>query len=173
MLIAHLVPGYFAAATLEPDPEWSITQRRLLWTVALGSTVIPDTDVIYNVVFRGFVNHSVLWTHSLFVYVGIGLLWWILRRADRWSYWRAIVGLVAVGGLSHLALDMIAHNTPLLYPFSMCMFGIAPDRVVEGGISAYLTDPIFLLEPLLFLFAFAHWWRTHKRRLLPNDHHLR
>lgn len=164
MLIAHLVPGYLAAATLESDSEWSITQHRLIWATALGSTVLPDADVIYNAMFRGFVNHSILWTHSLFVYVGIGLLWWLLRRADRWPYGRVLFGLVAVGGLSHLALDMIAHNTPLLYPLSIRMFGIAPTRVVEGGIRAYLTDPIFLFEPLLFLFAFAHWWRAHKRR---------
>ena len=162
MLIAHLVPGYLAAATVKFPPDWNMTQRRLVWGVALGSTVFPDADVIYNAVFRGFVNHSWLWTHSLFVYVGIGMFWWVLRRLERWPYGRVLFGLISIGGLSHLVLDMIAHNTPLLYPFSMRTFGVAPASVVEGGIGAYLTNPVFLLEPLLFLCAFVYW--RHIRR---------
>ncbi|HML24669.1 MAG TPA: metal-dependent hydrolase [Aggregatilinea sp.] len=163
MLAAHLVPGYLAASSVKPSPGWSIAQRRLLWSVALTSTVAPDADVVYNALFRGFVNHSTLWTHSLFVYVGIGLVWWLLRRADVQPYGRALIGLIAVGGLSHLALDAIAHNTPLLYPLSTHMFGIAPAQVAEGTIKDYVTDPVFVLEPLLLLFAFVHWRRTRKR----------
>jgi len=45
----------------------------------------------------------------------------------------------------------------MLYPVSMMIFGIAPQRVIEGGVWAYLTDPIFLLEPLLFSVAILHW----------------
>jgi uncharacterized membrane protein len=32
-----------------------------------------------------------------------------------------------------------------------------PARVVEGGIWAYLTGPIFLLEPLALTLLFCHW----------------
>jgi len=159
MLVAHIVPGYFAAAKSQSHwkPEWSRGQRALLWATALASTVVPDLDVVYNALFRGFFNHNVLWTHSLFVYLGIGLLWWVLRYVERCSYLSTLMGLVAVGGLSHLALDIIAHGTPLLYPVSMVMIGIAPARVVEGGVWAYLTDPIFLLEPSAMTLAFVHW----------------
>jgi hypothetical protein len=158
MLVAHIVPGYFAAAKSQSHwkPEWGRGQRALLWATALASTVVPDLDVVYNALFRGFFNHSTLWTHSLFVYLGIGLLWWVLRHVERCSYLRTLMGLVAVGGLSHLALDVIAHGTPLLYPVSMVMIGIAPARVVEGGVWAYVTDPIFLLEPLAMTLAFVH-----------------
>jgi hypothetical protein len=159
MLAAHIVPGYFAAAMSQSHwkPEWGRGQRALLWATALASTVVPDLDVVYNALFRGFFNHSTLWTHSLFLYLGIGLLWWVLRHVERCSYLRTLMGLVAVGGLSHLALDIIAHGTPLLYPVSMMMIGIAPARVVEGDVWAYLTDPIFLLEPLAMTLAFVHW----------------
>lgn len=164
MLVAHLVPGYLAAAAVKPAPHWTRDQRRVMWAVALGSTVFPDFDVIYNTLLRGFVNHSLLWTHSVFVWAGLGVLWGLLRGADRWPYSRMLFGLIAVGGLSHLGLDMIAHNTPLFYPLSNRMIGIAPARVVEGGLGAYLTDPVFLLEPLLLLGALAHWWRAQSIR---------
>lgn len=159
MLAAHIVPGYFAAAISKSTwkSEWSARQRFLLWSAALASTVAPDLDVLYSMFLRGFFNHSTLWTHSVFVYLVIGLGWLILRLTNRCPYLKTLLGLVAVGGLSHLALDVIAHGTPLLYPVSMMMFGTAPARVVQGGVWAYLTDPIFLLEPLLFGIALVHW----------------
>ena len=164
MLVAHLVPGYFAAAKSQPrwKPEWNVGQRALLWAAALGSTVVLDLDVIYNAAFRGFINHSTLWTHSLFVHLGVALGWWLLRRIGRWPYLQTLVGLIAVGGLSHLALDVIAHSTPLLYPVSLVMFGFPPKRVVEGGFWAYVTDPIFLLEPFLLTLATVHWTPSRK-----------
>jgi len=129
----------------------------LLWGVALASTVAPDGDVVYNALFRGFFNHSTLWTHSMFVYLGLGLVWLTLHIIRRCPFLKVMVGLMTVGGFSHLALDVIAHGTPLLYPVSMAMFGIASARVIQGGIWAYLTDPIFLLESLLFGIAGVHW----------------
>lgn len=168
MLVAHLVPGYFAAAKSQPHwkSNWNTRQRALLWIAALSSTVVPDLDVIYNALFRGFVNHSILWTHSLFVHLSVALGWWLLRRTGRWSYLQTLVGLVAVGGLSHLVLDVISHGTPLLYPISLTMFGFPPERVVEGGFWAYLTDPIFLLEPFLLILAAVHW--TLRRKPTPR-----
>jgi hypothetical protein len=162
MLGAHLVPGYFATVKSQSrwSQEWSEPQRILLWAAAIGSTVIPDLDVIYNTLFRGFINHSVLWTHSLFPYISIGLCWWLLYRSGRWPYWQMLLGLTTVGGLSHLALDVIAHGTPLFYPLSSVMIGAAPHCVVEGGFLAYVTDPIFLLEPLLLTLAAVHWILT-------------
>ena len=167
MLAAHLVPGYFAAAKSQSSwkPDWNKTQRVMLWATTLGSTVVPDLDVVYNALFRGFFNHSTLWTHSIFVYLGFGLVWLILHITKRWAYIETLTGLVAVGGLSHLVLDIIAHGTPMLYPVSMMIFGIAPQRVIEGGVWAYLTDPIFLLEPLLFSIAIIHW--THHQDMTP------
>ena len=94
-----------------------------------------------------------LWT----VYLGIGLIWWLLYHIRRWPYLQTLIGLVAIGGLSHLVLDVISHGTPLLYPVSMIMFGVAPERVVEIGVWAYVTDPIFLLEPFLLTLAAIHW----------------
>lgn len=162
MLIAHLVPGYFAAvkSRLNWKPEWNKSRRMLLWAAALGSTFAPDVDVIYNALFRGFFNHSTLWTHSLIPHLGVGLLWWMLSYLKKWPFLQTLIGLVTVGGLSHLALDVIAHSTPLLYPFSLTMFGIPPTRVVEGGILAYLTDPIFLFEPLALTLVVWHWIRS-------------
>ena len=120
----------------------------MLWTVALGSTVVPDLDVIYNVLFRGFFNHSILWPHSLWPHLGLGLAWWALRRVGRWQYLQSLLGLAAAGGLSHLALDVFVHGTPLLYPFSMEMFDVVATRVVQGDVWVYLRAPIFLAEPL-------------------------
>ena len=159
MLLAHLVPGYFAASVSRPtwDTNWTPSQRALRWAAALGSTVVPDLDVAYNALFRGFFNHSTLWTHSAFVYLGIGLVWLMLYVAHRGSYVRTLAGLAALGGLSHLTLNVVAHSTPLLYPASMVVRGVAPARVVEGGVWAYLTDPIFVLEPLLLGVAIVHW----------------
>lgn len=159
MLVAHIVPGYLAAiqSKCHWQPQWSSKQRALLWIVAVGSTIAPDLDVIYNMFFRGFFNHSTLWTHSLSMHAALLLVWWILQRIGRWPYLQMLVWLTAIGGLSHLLLDVIAHGTPLLYPFSMTMFGIPPTRVVEGGVWAYLTDPIFLFEPCLLALAAIHW----------------
>ena len=165
MLIAHIGPGYFAAAQSEShwQRKWNRGRRALVWIVALGSTIAPDLDVIYNTLFRGFFNHSTLWTHSLFPYVIMLFIWGLLRRAGRWPYLQLLIWLAAIGGLSHVSLDMIAHSTPLLYPFSMVMVGIPPARVVEGGLWAYVTDPIFLLEPCLLTLAGVHWLRNYSR----------
>lgn len=159
MLVAHLVPGYFVAAKVKQNHivEWNTTQQTLMWSVALGSTVAPDLDVVRNMLFRGFFNHSTLWTHSIFVYLGFGLLWLGFRRSRKLAYFAMLMGIIAVGGLSHLILDLVAHGTPLFYPVSLIGFGIAPQRVVDGGVWAYLTDPIFLLEPLLIGIAVCHW----------------
>ena len=164
MLAAHLVPGYFAAVASQPQwgSEWGGRRRALLWVAALGSTVAPDLDVVHNILFRGFFNHNLLWTHSLFVHLSIVLCWWLLHRIGRWPYLQTLVGLMVVGGLSHLVLDVVAHSTPLLYPFSLMMFGIPPARIVEGGVWAYMTDPLFLLEPLFLTLAAAHWTLSRK-----------
>jgi hypothetical protein len=158
MLIAHLVPGYAAAVFTRShwNAEWTCTHRAGLWIAALGSTFAPDLDVIYNIITRGIVNHNVLWTHSLFLHGGIALIWLILRRTKRWHYGQFVVGLVAWGGLSHLALDMIAHNTPIFYPLSLRMIGIAPQSIVEGGFRAYLTHPLILVELALIVVMVAH-----------------
>lgn len=167
MLAAHLVPGYFAAAKSQPywKSKWRRNQRVLLWVVALGSTVAPDLDVIYNTLFRGFINHSTLWTHSLFVYLGVGTIWWLLRRIGHWPYLKTLTGLVVIGGLSHLALDVISHGTPLLYPVSLLMVGSAPTRIVEGGFWAYMTNSTFLLEPALLTVVAVHWILTRESSL--------
>ncbi|MCZ7546587.1 MAG: metal-dependent hydrolase [Anaerolineae bacterium] len=126
------------------------------------STFVPDLDVVYNALFRGFINHSTLWTHSLFVHAGIGFSWWLLRRFGRWPFLQTLIGLVAVGGFSHLILDILSHGTPLLYPLSLHMFGAPSTRVLEGGFWAYASDPIFLAEPFLLAVAAAHVV-THRR----------
>jgi hypothetical protein len=161
LLLAHLVPGYFASTYSQKTwrDEWSFRQRTLLWFAAFVSTFAPDLDVIYNALFRGFINHSTLWTHSLFVHLSIGLCWIILRYFRHLAYLQTLVGLIAIGGLSHLALDVISHSTPLLYPISTTMIGseLIPARVLQGGFWAYITDPIFLLEPLLIALMIGHW----------------
>ena len=83
MLIAHLVPAYFSVTISQPcwKPEWSKKRRTALWIVAFSSTVVPDLDVMYNALFRGFFGHSILWTHSLFPHLGIGLTWWLMSAS--------------------------------------------------------------------------------------------
>jgi membrane-bound metal-dependent hydrolase YbcI (DUF457 family) len=164
MLFAHAVPGYFAAALTEPHwrPEWTRAQRLLLWGAALVSVGAPDADVVFNAAFRGFVNHSVVWTHSIFLHGAVALAWLALRRSGRWPYLQMLVGLVAVGGLSHLLLDVVSHGTPLFAPFSPAVIGTAPARVQQGGVWAYVSDPSFLAEPLLLALATLHavWQRA-------------
>ncbi len=159
MLVAHLVPGYFAAIASRTrwDPGWNRGKRAALWFAALGSTVAPDVDIIYNVLFRGFFGHSILLTHSLFPYTGMVLVWWLIRRTGRRPYLRTMIGLIAFGGLSHLFLDVIAHGTTLLYPISTQLFGSSALRELEKGLCAYLRDPVFLLEPVLIAAVVAHW----------------
>jgi hypothetical protein len=168
MLFAHAVPGYFAAALTEPHwrPEWTRAQRLLLWGAALVSVGAPDADVLFNVAFRGFVNHSVGWTHSIFLHGAVALVGLALRRGGRWPYLQMLVGLVAVGGLSHLLLDVVSHGTPMFAPFSMAMIGAAPARVVQDGVWAYVSDPSFLAEPLLLAPAALHaaWQRAPRYR---------
>ncbi|MBX3051836.1 MAG: hypothetical protein KF753_10205 [Caldilineaceae bacterium] len=166
MLVAHLVPGYFAGAktAARQKAAWSPSQRLGIWAVALGSTVAPDSDVLYNALFRGFFNHTWLWTHSLFPYLGMGMGWLLLRLSGRWPRLQTLVGLASLGGLSHLALDVIAHSTPIFYPLSSVMVGAPSARVLAGGVVGYLTDPIFLCEPLLIALAAAHWVATRDFR---------
>lgn len=163
MLVAHLVPGYFAAVKSKPhwQSEWGKGRRAWLWAIALGSTVAPDLDVIYNITFRGFFNHSLLLTHSLFPYLGVLLGWYALRKFKSQPYLQTVLWLIALGGLSHLLLDVIAHSTPLFYPLSLRMIGFPPARIVEGGVLAYISDPLFLCEPVLLSLVMLHWIRQH------------
>lgn len=165
MLLAHIVPGYFAASFSSSQwaSAWNRPQKWDLWCTAIASTVLPDADVVYNIVVRGFANHSVLWTHSLFPYLGLGLVWYQLRATQRWPFLRMLIALAAVGGFSHLCLDVIAHSTPLFYPFSLTMVGWPPQQVVEGGLWGYLTHPIILFEPLLLGIALLHWFRQRPK----------
>jgi hypothetical protein len=159
LLVAHLVPGYLAVSISRKrwKEDWSGTQRAVLWIAGLAATVVPDLDVIYNWIFRGFFGHTILWTHSIFVHLAIVMLWLLLRGNDNWAYARTLVGLVALGGLSHLALDIVSHGTPLFYPFTWTLVGSPSQQVLTGGVWGYLTDPIFLLEPLLLALAGAYW----------------
>jgi membrane-bound metal-dependent hydrolase YbcI (DUF457 family) len=165
MLVAHLVPGYAAviAARQQWPGEWNRAQRAALWIVALGSTAAPDSDVIFNLLAHGRAYHSILWTHSLFVHLGIALIWWLLRIRGRSWYLQTLVGLIAIGGLSHLLFDVIAHSTPLFYPFSMTMIGLAPAHIVQNGLQGYLTHPLVLFEPALIGLAVWHWARYGAR----------
>jgi hypothetical protein len=52
---------------------------------------------------------------------------------------------------------MMVHRTPLFYPLNDMMIGFASERVYAGGFFYYVTDPIFLFEPFLFLLAAYHW----------------
>ena len=159
MLLAHVVPGYFVATNLRSRgcSDWNKLQRYTLYTIAIFSTVIPDLDVVYNIIVRDFANHSILWTHSLFPYLGLALMWGVLSYTKRLPFLCTTIGLVVFGGLSHLLLDVIVHGTPLFYPLNMTMIGWPPQQVVEGGLWGYLTHPIILLEPLMFGAAFLHW----------------
>ncbi|MFZ1770922.1 MAG: hypothetical protein WAU00_17075 [Caldilinea sp.] len=159
MLLTHLVPGYFLAQSAQTRYPTEVRRwrRGLMWATAFTFTVLPDSDVIYNIVWRGFANHSWLWAHSLFGYLGLLALGMGLRGLRRLPFCSLLLMLAGGAGLSHLLLDVIAHGTPLFYPFSRAMIGFPPPRVVEGGLWAYLTDPIFLLEPLLFGLAALHW----------------
>ncbi len=163
MLAAHLVPGYFAAVKSQPNwpIEWNRNKRIVLWTVALASTYLPDADLFYNGLLRRRLVHSIPWTDSLFVYLGIGVIWLTIRQIGRWPYAQTLVGLVTFDALSHLFLDMISHGTALLYPFSTQIIGFPwSSRVLGHGMTAYITDPIFLLEVLLITAAIAHWITT-------------
>jgi membrane-bound metal-dependent hydrolase YbcI (DUF457 family) len=115
---------------------------------------VVDFDVIMNILAGRGAYHSVLWTHSLFVHLGMALIWWLTVITRRSWYLQILTGLIAIGGLSHLMLDVIAHSTPLFYPFSMRMIGFVP----RSG--SYLTHPVALLEPIMIGLAVWHWWRT-------------
>lgn len=159
MLIAHLVPGYFIGVNAQKNwgDSWTSTQRRILWTVAFAGTFLADTDVIVNILFHGIFNHSTLLTHSLFPVLMFTLLSAICKYILRIPYISTALSLLALSWLSHLFLDALVHKTPLLYPLSSAMIGYAPPRVYAGGFWYYLTDPIFLLEPLLIMIAIGHW----------------
>jgi len=116
MLMAHVVPAYFALAVSKPEwkPEWTENRRALLVFAAYVSAVWPDADAIYNTLFREmYFRHSILWAHCLIPHLCICLTWLVLRCYKRLPYLQILVGLIAFGGLSHLALDVIAHGTPL------------------------------------------------------------
>jgi hypothetical protein len=156
LLVAHFVPGYFAAAASQPywNPDWSRGRRAALWAAALGSAVFPDVGYVSGMLWRPEIYN---WTHSLFVWLGVGACACLLGYTRRWQYGQWLLGLTALGGLSHLILDAIAHGLPLLYPFSSSMVG-TPSVCLSGSSNlAYVTAPVFLLEPALLALAAAHW----------------
>ncbi|MBN1813134.1 MAG: metal-dependent hydrolase [Anaerolineae bacterium] len=159
MLIGHLAPVGPIAATVERRwrPEWPRWTRRLPWAAALAGCVLPDLDVVVNMLFNGVLHHLGYFPHSIFTYLpvlfaGILLVCW---RRTRLVGWTALA--FGLGVLSHLLLDVVSHGTVLFYPLWNGLVGWTFPRLDERILVSYLHSPNFWLEPLVILAA-AIWW---------------
>ena len=170
MLIAHIVPGYFAAVRSQKRrrSDWTGLKRAALWAAAISGTVFPDADVIGNLLFNRAFGHHVLWTHAIWAPVALLILCRLVLRSPRYLWANSAFNLFAVGWLSHIGLDLLVHGTPLFYPLSMIGFELAPSSIVEGGLWTYLSHPLFLLEPLMLIAAVLHWTHSFLPRCLSN-----
>lgn len=86
----------------------------------------------------------------VFPYIDLLLVRRLLRCFGLWPYLQTMLGLAALGGLSHVALDLMAHGTPLFYPLTM--LGAGPPPPTDTGITRvwnYIRRPVSLLEGLM------------------------
>jgi hypothetical protein len=159
MLIGHLAPVGPIAAAVERHwrPEWPCWTRKLPWAAALVGCVLPDFDVVVNVLFTGVLHHLYYLPHSIFPYLAIFVLGVMLVRWRRARLAGWVVLALGMGALSHLSLDVISHGTVLFYPLWNGLVGWTFSRLDGRILVSYLHSPNFWLEPVVILAA-AIWW---------------
>ena len=159
MLIGHLAPVGPIAAAVERRwrPEWPRWTQALPWAAALAGCIFPDFDVITNLLFNGVSLHLYYLPHSIWPYLPVFVLGWLLirRRRTRMAGWTVLT--FGGGVLSHLLLDAISHGTVLFYPLWNGLVGWWYPDTGEHFLVAYLHSPNFWLEPGVIVAAGA-WW---------------
>jgi hypothetical protein len=159
MLVGHLVPVGPIAAAVERrwDSEWPRWTRALPWAAALTGCIFPDCGIIANALFNKAFHHLYYLPHSLFPYLPVLLIGWLLVRRER----TRLLGLTArafwMGVLSHLLLDAVSHGTVLFYPLWNGVVGWSFPHTHGHILRSYFHSPNFWLEPVA-LFAAVLWW---------------
>jgi len=159
MLIGHLAPfgPIAAAAERRWRPEWPRWTRALPWAAALTGCVFPDLDIVANILLNGNFWHVYYLPHSLFLYLPVLVVGWLLTR------WRCtrLAGLTVlafgIGVLSHLLLDAVSHGTVLFYPLWNGLVGWTFPDTGKPILLAYLHSLNFWLEPAALVAAMI-WW---------------
>jgi len=173
MLVGHLAPvGPIAAAAARrwrPErPRWT---RALPWAAALVGCIFPDLDIIANILLNSNFWHVYYLPHSLFLYLPVLVIGWLLTRRRRTRLAGLTVLTFGMGVLSHLLLDAISHGTVLFYPLWNGLVGWTFPDTGEPILLAYLHSPNFWLEPAVLVAALA-WWLargTHVRAVVRKE----
>jgi len=158
LLVAELAFLVIARRTGRP-PEKSF--RRVAYGVSAFANNVPDFDQLYLGITPGkigYLLHHRGHTHTLAVGVLLGLAvgaigWLIARRRQRESLWFLLL-LGALGPVTHLSMD--GWNT----------YGVHPFWPLDSR--WFYGDFMFIVEPLLWLFAIpplfraaeARWWKV-------------
>jgi hypothetical protein len=159
VLIGHLAPVGPIAAIVERHwrSEWPRWTRALPWAAALMGCVFPDLDVIANVLLTGTFLHLYYLPHSLFPYLPVLGLGWLLVRRQQTRLAGLATLAFGMGVLSHLLLDAISHGTVLLYPLWNGLVGWTFPHTDKHVLRSYFHSPNFWLEPMVCVAALA-WW---------------
>jgi hypothetical protein len=159
MLVGHLAPVGPIAAAVERrwDSEWPRWTRVLPWGIVLAGCVFPDCDIIANVLFNNTLHHLYYLPHSLFPYLPVLLIGWLLARHERTRLLSLTALAFWMGVFSHLLLDTVSHGTVLFYPLWDGVVGWSFLHTHGHVLHSYLHSPNFWLEPGA-LFVAVLWW---------------
>jgi hypothetical protein len=166
MLAGHLTPvGPLAtAAQRHWSARWPRWTRALPWAAAGLGAVFPDLDIIVNLLVTGHFYHLYYFPHSLFVYVPVLLLGWLLARGPRTRCAGLTLLTFGAGVLSHLLLDVVSHGTPFFYPLYNGPIGWTFPDTGEPLLIAYARSPNVWLEVLTIIVGLL--WVGRRLRLL-------
>ena len=165
MFIAHLPAGYMMARLLARRARLrGRAGVRFLWAGAIGA-IAPDFDLAYFYLFDGRQhNHHSYVTHYPVIWIAAMLVcacWW---RADRARPWAALAGVFALGGFTHMVLDIVVGDIAWLAPFSDEYFALSHvETMFKPWWLNFILHWSFALELLLVALAVYVWRRDHSR----------
>lgn len=168
MIIAHGPLGYLLAYSTRRWWQDKLTaqQRNVVYLVAFIGGIFPDADLFYYYLVDSTVSHRQLLPHSAVPYVLLillGIVFLFVLPKLRFYAW--LILAFSVGGLSHLAADMLVGMAAVFNPLSLEMYGLVSNAWYrDSWFMRYNLVTNFTLEFMIIMIAAGtfirkrSWW---------------
>ena len=122
MVFSHAFVGAAVAHVVAGKKKFTKKQRVGLWVVAITASVFPDFDLSI-ILLNPALSHRELISHSIFPYMLIFGLGWLIADALDWRFLKSLNLAFFLGVLSHVFLDLVIGGVVLLAPLTWEMYG--------------------------------------------------
>ncbi len=174
MIFAHGPAGYLLSKSFFGKGWQQLLgkEKNILIASMIFFAIMPDLDFFYFYLINADTNHRNLLSHTPILYLGIGLLFWLvsfLRKNTRKKLFLRFLACSLVTGtiVGHLFLDSINAGVMWFWPFSERLYGIRafkPEGLTFAGFSGqffvlFLEIVIITCSGVFFVWQFFHQWK--------------